>query len=71
MNRDSFVEKCENPEGFPGFTPGRQVFVVAIDSASARTEHFLRAALWDYFGSLNAGVRKVSPRPATDEVCPI
>ena len=71
MTRDEFVDERRNAPDFPGFVDGRQMFVVAIDSQGKDTERFVRAALMDYFGSHAAGVRKVSPRPATDEVCPM
>lgn len=66
MNRDEWM--AGTSEGFLGFRPGRQLFVVAIDSEGTQTERMLRGALWDYFGSLNGGLRRIEPRPGADEL---
>lgn len=65
MTRDEFIAG-EN-DGPVVCGEGRQVFLVAIASEGRETEAHLRQGLWDYFGSLCLGVKKVG-KPSADMV---
>lgn len=64
MTRDEFIAGA----GDTFSKPGRQLFLVAIDSGGRETERNLRQGLLDYFGSLAGGVRRISDQPSTDQV---
>lgn len=65
VTRDDFLAGANDEPAVCG--EGRQVFLVAIESEGRDTERFVRAAIYDYFGSMAVAVKRVE-KPSCDQV---